>query len=135
MLENYSIPPKTFFEIASLGYLLVLYLISFNDPNRKRIRAYKLFRALEVNMLIALIVSVLTYVFAYPEAGTPIFVCTILRTLDSIMCVMASRIFAIYLMEYIDSGKRLKRISIIGNIIFTIYLGLMLLNLPLKFVL
>ena len=55
MLHNYSIPPKTYFEIASLGYLLVLYLISFNDSNRERIRTYKLFRSLEINMLIALL--------------------------------------------------------------------------------
>lgn len=135
MLDNYTIPPKTYFEIASLGYLLVLYLISFNDANRKRLRSYKLFRHLEVNMLLALIVSILTYVFAYPELGTPLFVCTILRTMDSIMCVMASRIFAVYLMEYVDTGKRLKRISLIGNILFAVYLALMLLNLPFKFIL
>ena len=102
MLNNYTIPPKTYFEIASLGYLLVLYLISFNDPNRKRLRSYKLFRNLEVNMLLALVVSILTYIFAYPELGTPLFICTILRTMDSIMCVMAARLFAIYLMEYVD---------------------------------
>ena len=135
MFQNYTVPPKTFFEIASLGYLLVLYLISFNDSNRERIRSYKLFRTLEINMLIALTVSILTYVFAYPELGTPLFVCTILRTLDSIMCVMASRIFAIYMLEYVDTGKSLKWIGIIGNILFSVYLGIMLLNLPLKFVL
>ena len=131
----YTIPPKTYFEIASLGYLLVLYLISFNDPNRKRFRSYKLFRALEINMLLALLVSVLTYVFAYPELGTPIFICTILRTMDSIMCVMASRVFAIYLLESVDSGKSLKVIGTVGNVIFAVYIGLMLLNLPLKFIL
>ncbi|MBO7402499.1 MAG: hypothetical protein J6U10_05865, partial [Lachnospiraceae bacterium] len=131
----YTIPPKTYFEIASLGYLLVLYLISFNDPNRKRFRSYELFRALEINMLLALLVSVLTYVFAYPELGTPIFICTILRTMDSIMCVMASRVFAIYLLESVDSGKSLKVIGTVGNVIFAVYIGLMLLNLPLKFIL
>ena len=135
MIANYPIPPKTFFEIASLGYLLVLYLISFNDPNRKRNRSYKLFRYLEINMILALIVSVLTYTFAYPELGTPLFVCTMLRTLDSVMCVMASRIFAVYLLTYVDTGRRLKVISLIGNIIITIYLILMILNLPLKFIL
>ena len=135
MLENYTIPPKTYFEIASLGYLLVLYLLSFNDPNRKRFRSYKLFRNLEVNMMLALVVSVLTYVFAYPELGTPLFICTVLRTLDSIMCVMASRIFAIYLMEYVDTERRLKWVRITGNVIFSVYLGLMVLNLPLKFIL
>ena len=98
MIGNYVIPPKVYFEIASLGYMLVLYLISFNDSNRRRIRSYKYFRYLVVNMLLALIVSILTYIFSYPELGTPLFVCTILRTMDSIMCVMESRIFAIYLM-------------------------------------
>ncbi|MCR5330106.1 MAG: response regulator [Lachnospiraceae bacterium] len=135
MLNNYTIPPKTYFEIASLGYLLVLYLISFNDPNRKRLRSYKLFRNLEVNMLLALVVSILTYIFAYPELGTPLFICTILRTMDSIMCVMAARLFAIYLMEYVDAGRRMKWIGIVGNIIFYVYLVLMILNLPLKFIL
>ena len=135
MLGNYTIHPKTFFEIASLGFLMVLYLISFNDPNRKRLRSYKLFRSLEVNMLLALVVSILTYVFAYPELGTPIFVCTILRTLDSVMCVMASRLFAIYLMEFVDTGRNLKWIGIVGNIIFAVYLVLMILNIPLKFIL
>ena len=94
MFGNYSFPPKTYFEIASLGYLLVLYLISFHDSDRNKIRSYKIFRYLEVNMLLALIVSIMTYTFAFPESGTPIPVCTLLRTLDSIMCVMASRIFA-----------------------------------------
>ncbi|MCR5324972.1 MAG: response regulator [Lachnospiraceae bacterium] len=135
MLENYTIPPKTYFEIASLGYLCVQYLLSLNDPNRKRFRSYKIFRNLVVNMILALVVSILTYVFAYPELGTPIFVCTILRTLDSIMCVMASRIFAIYMMEYVDSDRRLKWVRIIGNVIFSVYLALMLLNLPFKFIL
>ncbi|MCR5768221.1 MAG: response regulator [Lachnospiraceae bacterium] len=135
MLGNYSIPPKTYFEIASLGYLLVLHVLSMNDPNRKRFLSYKLFRNLEINMMLALVVSIMTYVFAYPELGTPIFVCTILRTLDSIMCVMASRIFAIYLMEYIDTAGKLKWVRIVGNVIFTVYLTMMILNLPLKFVL
>ncbi len=135
MLHNYSIPPKTYFEIASLGYLLVLYLISFNDSNRERIRAYKLFRSLETNMLLALVVSILTYIFSYPELGTPIFICTILRTMDSIMCVMASRIFIVYLLEYVDSEKKYQWIRIVGNVLFAIYLGLMILNLPLKFIL
>ncbi|MCR5428187.1 MAG: hypothetical protein K6F16_04245, partial [Lachnospiraceae bacterium] len=135
MLHNYSIPPKTYFEIASLGYLLVLYLISFNDSNRERIRTYKLFRSLEINMLIALFVSILTYVFAYPELGTPIFICTILRTMDSIMCVMASRIFVVYMLEYVDSAKKFKWIRVFGNAIFGLYLALMILNLPLKFIL
>ena len=135
MLHNYSIPPKTYFEIASHGYMLVLYLISFNDSNRERIRAYKLFRSLEINMLVALIVSILTYVFAYPELGTPIFICTILRTMDSIMCVMASRIFVVYLLEYVDNAKKYKWIRIVGNAVFGVYLALMILNLPLKFIL
>lgn len=135
MIANYPIPPKTFFEIASLGYLLVLYLISFNDPNRKRNRSYKIFRYLEINMLLALFVSILTYTFAYPELGTPLFVCTILRTLDSVMCVMASRIFAVYLLTYVDTGRRLKVVSTIGNIIIAVYLILMILNLPFKFIL
>ena len=135
MLHNYSIPPKTYFEIASLGYLLVLYLISFNDSNRERIRTYKLFRSLEINMLIALFVSILTYVFAYPELGTPIVICTILRTMDSIMCVMASRIFVVYMLEYVDSAKKFKWIRVVGNAIFGLYLALMILNLPLKFIL
>lgn len=135
MLGNYSIPPKTYFEIASLGYLLVLYLISFNDATRNKIRSYKLFRYLEINMLLALIVSILTYTFAFPELGTPIPVCTVLRTMDSIMCVMASRIFAVYLLAYVDTDKRYKVISTIGNIIITVYLVLMILNLPLKFIL
>ncbi len=135
MLHNYSIPPKTYFEIASLGYLLVLYLISFNDSNRERIRAYKLFRSLETNMLLALVVSILTYIFSYPELGTPIFLCTILRTMDSIMCVMASRIFIVYLLEYVDSEKKYQWIRIVGNVLFAIYLGLMILNLPFKFIL
>jgi signal transduction histidine kinase/CheY-like chemotaxis protein len=135
MLHNYSIPPKTYFEIASLGYLLVLYLISFNDSNRERIRTYKLFRSLEINMLIALFVSILTYVFAYPELGTPIVICTILRTMDSIMCVMASRIFVVYMLEYVDSAKKFKWIRVFGNAIFGLYLALMILNLPLKFIL
>lgn len=134
MIANYSIPPKTYFEIASLGYLLVLYLISFNDPNRT-FRSYKLFRFLEVNMILALIVSTMTYTFAYPELGTPIFICMILRTLDSIMCVMASRVFAVYLLTYVDTKGRFKWISHIGNILFSVYLILMVLNLPLKFVL
>ena len=84
MIANYEIPPKTFFEIASLGYLLVLYLISFRDKTRGAFRSYKLFRQLEVIMLLALFVSILTYTFAIPELGTPLFVCTILRTMDSI---------------------------------------------------
>ena len=86
-------------------------------------------------MLLALFVSVLTYTFAVPELGTPLSVCTVLRTMDSIMCVMASRIFAVYLMEYVDSERRLKKVSIIGNILFATYLILMLINLPLKFIL
>ncbi|MCR5788326.1 MAG: response regulator [Lachnospiraceae bacterium] len=135
MFDNYSIPQKTYFEIASLGYLAVLYLISFHDPNREKIRSYKLFRYLEVNMLLALIVSVLTYTFAYPELGTPIPVCTILRTMDSIMCVMASRIFAVYLLAYVDTDGRLKPVMRIGNILIGTYLLLMLLNLPFKFIL
>ena len=135
MLHNYSIPPKTYFEIASLGYLLVLYLISFNGSNRERIRTYKLFRSLEINMLIALFVSILTYVFAYPELGTPIVICTILRTMDSIMCVMASRIFVVYMLEYVDSAKKFKWIRVVGNAIFGLYLALMILNLSLKFIL
>ena len=117
MFGNYSFPPKTYFEIASLGYLLVLYLISFNDQNRSFF-SYKLFRYLEINMLLALVVSILTYTFAYPQLGTPIAVCTILRTMDSIMCVMASRIFAVYLMAYVDTEGRWKKISLIGNILF-----------------
>ncbi|MBO4889428.1 MAG: response regulator [Lachnospiraceae bacterium] len=135
MIANYPIPPKTFFEISSLGYLLVLYLISFRDKTRGAFRSYKVFRQLEVVMLLALFVSVLTYTFAVPELGTPLSVCTVLRTMDSIMCVMASRIFAVYLMEYVDSERRLKKVSIIGNILFATYLILMLINLPLKFVL
>ena len=134
-MANYSIPPKTYFEIASFGYLLVLYLISFGDKNRGIFRSYKLFRQLEICMILALVVSVLTYTFAYPELGTPLYVCTVLRTLDSIMCVMASRVFAIYLMEYVDADRRLKKVSIIGNIIFITYLSLMFLNLFLKFIL
>lgn len=135
MFDKYSIPPKTYFEIASLGYLAVLYLISFHDPNREKIRSYKLFRYLEINMLLALIVSVLTYTFAYPELGTPIPVCTVLRTMDSIMCVMASRIFAVYLLAYVDTDGRLKPVMRIGNILIGTYLLLMLLNLPFKFIL
>ena len=135
MIANYPIPPKTYFEIASLGYLLVLYLISFRDKNRGTSRSYKLFRYLEINMLLALFVSVLTYTFAYPELGTPIPVCTLLRTMDSIMCVMASRIFAVYLMEYVDTEGRMWKVSLIGNILFFTYLFLMVLNLPLKFIL
>ena len=135
MLANYTIPSKTFFEIASLGYLLVMYLISFRDKNRGTIRSYKLFRYLEINMILALVVSILTYIFAYPELGTPIPVCTLLRTMDSIMCIMASRIFAVYMMEYVDSETRLKKVSLIGNIIFYTYLALMILNLPFRFIL
>ncbi len=135
MFGNYSFPPKTYFEIASLGYLLVLYLISFHDSDRNKIRSYKIFRYLEVNMLLALIVSIMTYTFAFPESGTPIPVCTLLRTLDSIMCVMASRIFAIYLLTYVDTEGRYKTISLIGNILFATYLALMILNLPFKFIL
>ncbi|MCR5735514.1 MAG: response regulator [Lachnospiraceae bacterium] len=135
MSGNYSLPPKTYFEIASLGYLLVLYLISFHDAIRNKIRSYKLFRYLEINMLLALIVSILTYTFAFPELGTPIPVCTVLRTMDSIMCVMASRIFAIYVLAYVDTNRNLKVISVIGNIIFAAYLVLMVLNLSLKFIL
>ena len=135
MIANYPIPSKTFFEIASLGYLLVLYLISFNDKNRGTFRSYKLFRHLEINMMLALIVSILTYTFAYPELGTPLPVCTLLRTMDSIMCVMASRVFAVYLMEYVDSEGRLKTVSVIGNILFFTYLILMILNLHFKFIL
>ncbi len=135
MLENYSVPPKTYFEIASFGYLLVLYLISFRDKNRETFHSYKLFRKLEISMLLALLVSVLTYTFAYPDLGTPIVICTILRTMDSVMCVMTSRIFAVYLMEYVGSGKGLKIVSLIGNIIFITYLILMILNLFYKFIL
>ncbi len=135
MFGNYSFPPKTYFEIASLGYLLVLYLISFHDANRNKIRSYKIFRYLEVNMLLALVVSILTYTFAFPELGTPIPVCTLLRTLDSIMCVMASRIFAVYLLAYVDTDGNLKTISLIGNILFGIYLICMVLNLTFKFIL
>ncbi|MCR4658442.1 MAG: response regulator [Lachnospiraceae bacterium] len=135
MFENYQILPKTYFEIASLGYLSVLYLISFHDTNRNSIRSYKLFRYLEVNMLLALFVSILTYTFAYPELGTPIPICTILRTMDSIMCVMASRVFAVYLLAYVDTEGKLKKVSIIGNVIFSVYLILMILNLFFKFIL
>ncbi|MCR5106808.1 MAG: response regulator [Lachnospiraceae bacterium] len=135
LFENYSIPPKTYFEIASFGYLSVLYLISFYDPDRNKIRSYTLFRNLELNMLLALIVSVLTYIFAFPELGTPIPVCLILRTMDSVLCVMASRTFSIYLMEYIDTKGKVKVISFIGNILFTTYIILMILNLFFKFVL
>ena len=135
MPGNYAILPKTYFEIASLGYLLVLYLLSFHDTTRDTNLSYKLFRYLEINMLLALIVSILTYTFAYPELGTPLPLCTVLRTMDSIMCVMASRIFAIYLLTYVDTQRSLKTISTIGNIIFFTYIALMLLNLPLKFIL
>ena len=133
MLGNYSIPPKTYFEIASLGYLLILYLISFHDPNRN-IRTYRVFRILELDMLLALVVSILTYTFAFPELGTPIPVCMMLRTMDSVMCVLASRIFAIYLFAYIDTDKRLMPLSVIGNIIFSVYLICMVLNLFFKFI-
>ncbi len=135
MFANYTVPPKTFFEIASLGYMAVLYLISFRDLNRSGIRSYRLFRHLEINMLLALIISILTYIFAYPELGTPIPVCTLFRTMDSIMCVVASRIFAMYLMTYVDVEGTQKKIFVIGNILFGSYLVLMLLNLPFKFVL
>ena len=135
MFGNYSFPPKTYFEIASLGYLIVMYLMSFHDESRNKIRSYKLFRYLEINMLLALIVSILTYTFAFPELGTPIPVCTLLRTMDSIMCVMASRIFAVYLLAYVDTDRRYRMISVIGNILFATYLVLMILNLPLKFIL
>ncbi len=135
MFANYSIPPKTYFEIASLGYISVLYLISFYDPNRNRQRAYRLFRVLELNMLLALIVSILTYVFSFPELGTPIPVCTLLRSMDSILCVMASRSFSVYLMEYIDNDGKFKPISVIGSVLFYTYLALMVLNLFFKFVL
>ncbi|MBO4903862.1 MAG: response regulator [Lachnospiraceae bacterium] len=135
MISNYTIPPKTYFEIASLGFLSVLYLISFHDPNRNKMRSYKLFRHLEVNMLLALVVSILTYTFAYPELGTPLPVCTLLRTMDSIMCVMASRVFALYVMAYVDTEGKMKKVSLIGNIVFGLYLILMVLNLFFKFVL
>ncbi len=135
MFGNYSIPSKTYFEIASLGYMAVLYLLSFYDPNRNKIRSYRLFRNLEVNMILALVVSILTYVFSFPELGTPIPVCTVLRTMDSVLCVMASRTFSIYLMEYIDVNRKIKAINIIGNILFYAYLILMALNLFFKFVL
>ena len=95
MIANYTILPKTFFEISSLGYLLVMYLLSFRDKKREKSRSYDLFRYLEINMILALFVSILTYTFAFPELGTPIPICTMLRTLDSVMCVMASRVFAI----------------------------------------
>lgn len=135
MLANYSVPPKTYFEIASLGYLAVLYLISFNDKNRNRIRSYTLFRKLEVNMLLALTVSILTYVFSYPELGTPIFVCMLFRTMDSILCVTASRSFSVYLLEYIDTNSKVRVISLVGNIIYASYLALMVLNIPFRFIL
>ncbi len=130
----YSIPPKTYFEISSLGFLLVLYFLSFLDSNRK-IRSFRLFRYLEINMLLALIVSILTYTFAFPGLGTPVFICTILRTLDSVLCVSASRAFAVYLLEYVDAEGRLKPVSVIGKILFSTYIILMILNLPLKFIL
>ncbi len=135
MIANYPIPPKTFFEIASFGYMLILYLLSFRDKNRGSFSSYKLFRHLETIMLLALTVSIMTYTFAVPELGTPLYICTILRTFDSILCVMASRIFAVYLMEYVGTEGGQKTISIIGNILFFTYLALMILNLPLKFVL
>ena len=135
MLANYSVPPKTYFEIASLGYLAVLYLISFNDKNRNKIRSYTLFRKLEVNMLLALTVSILTYVFSYPELGTPIFVCMLFRTMDSILCVTASRSFSVYLLEYIDTNSKVRVISLVGNIIYASYLALMVLNIPFRFIL
>lgn len=135
MLANYSIPPKTFYEIASFGYLLVLFLISFRDKNRESFLSYKYFRYLEVNMLLALLASVLTYTFAYPELGTPLYICTILRTLDSIFSVMASRIFAVYLMEYVDSEGRMRNVLKIGNVLLGAYLVLMILNIPFKFIL
>ncbi|MCR5023782.1 MAG: response regulator [Lachnospiraceae bacterium] len=135
MIANYPIPPKTFFEIASFGYMLILYLLSFRDKNRGSFSSYKLFRHLETIMLLALAVSIMTYTFAVPELGTPLYICTILRTFDSILCVMASRIFAVYLMEYVGTEGGQKTISIIGNILFFTYLALMILNLPLKFVL
>ena len=125
MLANYSIPPKTFYEIASFGYLLVLFLISFRDKNRESFLSYKYFRYLEVNMLLALLVSVLTYTFAYPELGTPLYICTILRTLDSIFSVMA----------YVDSEGRMRNVLKIGNVLLGAYLVLMILNIPFKFIL
>ncbi len=134
IVDMYSIPPKTYFEISSLGFLMVLYLLSFLDPNRK-VRSFRLFRNLEINMILALIVSILTYTFAFPELGTPVIVCMILRTLDSILCVSASRSFAVYLLEYVDAEKRLKPVSVIGNILFSVYIILMILNLPLRFIL
>ncbi|MCR4589914.1 MAG: response regulator [Lachnospiraceae bacterium] len=112
-----------------------MYLLSFRDKNRESSRSYKLFRNLEIVMLLALAGSILTYTFAKPELGTPLSICTLLRTMDSIMCVMASRLFAVYLMEYVDSEGRMKTVSMIGNILFLAYLILMILNLPLKFIL
>ena len=135
MLTNYSIPPKTYYEIASFGYLLVLYLLSFRDKKRASFRSYKYFQLLEINMLLALLVSVMTYTFAYPELGTSLAVCTLLRTMDSIMCIMASRIFAVYLMEYVDSEGRQKKVKLVGDIILGVYLTLMILNIPFKFIL
>lgn len=86
-------------------------------------------------MILALAVSVLTYTFAYPELGTPLSVCTLLRTMDSVMCIMASRIFAVYVMEYVDSEGRQKSVQMVGKVILGIYLTLMILNIPFKFVL
>ncbi|MBR4806887.1 MAG: response regulator [Lachnospiraceae bacterium] len=135
MFANYTIPPKTYYEIASFGYLLVLLLLSFRDKKRGSYRSYKYFRYLQFNMLLALLVSVATYTFAYPELGTPLYICTILRTLDSVMSVMASRTFAVYLMEYVDSERRMRLFLLVGNVILGAYLVLMVLNINMKFIL
>jgi signal transduction histidine kinase/ActR/RegA family two-component response regulator len=134
MMGMYSFPPKTYFEIASFFYLLILYLISFQDPGRY-VRSSKLFRMLELNMLLALVASILTYTFAIPEYGTPLAVCMLLRTLDSVLSVTSSRSFTLYLHSYVDTSRRLERLTVVGNVLFYVYLALMLLNIPLKFVL
>jgi signal transduction histidine kinase/ActR/RegA family two-component response regulator len=131
---SYSIPPKSYFELAAFAYLMVLHIISTFESGVKT-RTAKRFRYFEFFMLGALVVSVLTYTFALPELGTPIWVCKILRTMDSMACVVASQQYALYMVEGIDDKGKYRILSIIDWMVFGVYALLMIINLFVPFIL
>ena len=131
---NYSIPAKTYFELAAFSYLLVLHIISTFETG-VRTRTTRLFRSFEYVMLAALLISVATYTFAIPELGTPIWVCKILRTMDSAACVLAAQQYALYMVAGIDEDGKHRILAVIDWVVFGIYGLLMIINLFVPFVL
>ncbi len=131
---GYTIPAKTYFELAALLYLLVLHIVSTFETGVQT-RTTKAFRRFEYVMFAALLNSVLTYTFAIPELGTPLWICMILRTLDSALCVMAAQQYALYMIEGIDDNGKYRILTLIDWVVFGVYGFLMILNLIRPFLL